>query len=189
MKLFRRAALVVVLVLLLVAVGLYIAAHVYLTSEAVTRQVSTRLQAMLGAPVEVDSADVGLTGSSKLHGLRIFEPGDDVKKAPIIAVDGATADVSALDLLRGVSPGQVTLNGASVVLHFDADGNLVTRLPRPKTTGGPMPRLHIDNGKLTLNQDGRKPMIVQGVQGDLTPDGADLKADGSVKDPFGAPGR
>ena len=132
MKLFRRAALVVVLVLLLVAVGLYIAARVYLTSEAVTRQVSTRLQAMLGAPVEVDSADVGLTGSSTLHGLRIFEPGDDVKKAPIIAVDGATADVSALDLLRGISPGQVTLNGASVALHFDADGNLLTRLPRPE---------------------------------------------------------
>ena len=47
-----------------------------------------------------------------------------------------------------------------------------------------MPHLHIDKGRLTLNQDGRKPMIVQGVTGDLTPDGADLKANGSVDDPF-----
>ncbi len=184
MKLLRRAALVTVLVLLLLGVGLYIAARIYLSSEAVTRQVSTRLQAMLGAPVEVDSADVGLTGASTLHGLRIFEPGDEDKKAPFVVMDGATADVSALDLLRGVSPGQVTLSGASIALHFDADGNLLTRLPRPKTTGGPMPRLHIDKGRLTLNQDGRKPMIVQGVQGDLTPDGADLKAAGSIDDPF-----
>ena len=78
----------------------------------------------------------------------------------------------------------MTLTGASIALHFDADGNLLTHLPKPKTTGGPMPRLHIDNGKLTLNQDGRKPMLVQGIKGDLTPDGADLKADGSVNDPL-----
>ena len=184
MRFFRRAAIATVLVLLLLVVGLYIAARVYLSSEAVTRQASARLQAMLGAPVEVDSADVGLTGSSKLHGLRIFEPGDDAKKTPIVAVDAASADVSALDLLRGVSPGQVTLGGASIALHFDADGNLLTRLPRPKTGGGPMPHLHIDGAKLTLNQDGRKPMLIQGVTGDLTPDGADFKAGGSVNDPF-----
>ncbi len=184
MKFFRRAAFITVLVLLLVAVGLYIVARVYLSSEAVTRQVSARLQDMLGAPVEVGSADVGLTGASTLHGLRIFEPGDENKKAPFVVMDGATADVSALDLLRGISPGQVTLSGVSIALHYDADGNLLTRLPRPKTTGAPMPHLHIDKGRLTLNQDGRKPMIVQGVTGDLTPDGADLKANGSVDDPF-----
>ena len=184
MKLFRRAALVAVLVLLLLGVGLYIAARYYLSSEAVTRQVAARLQDMFGAPVEVQAANVGLTGGSTLHGLRIFEPGDESKKVPLVVIDSATADLSALDILSGKSPTKVTLNGASVVLHFDADGNLVTRLPKPKTTGAPMPRLHIDGGKLTLNQDGRKPMFIQGVNGDLAPEGADLKADGNIHDPF-----
>ncbi|HVS38275.1 MAG TPA: AsmA-like C-terminal region-containing protein [Gemmataceae bacterium] len=184
MKRFRRVALVVVLVLLLLVVGLYIAARLYLSSGAVTRQVQDRLQTMLGAPVEVQSADVGLFGGSTLHGLRIFEPGDDSRKAPIVVVDGASADLSAVDVLAGKSPTNVTLTGASIALHFDADGNLVTRLPKPHSTGGPMPRLHIEGGKLTINQDGRKAMLVQGIKGDLTPNGADLKAGGAVTDPF-----
>ena len=101
MKLLRRIALVVLIVLLVGGVGLYLASRCYLSSSNVTGQVSTRLQAMLGAPVQVESADVGLTGDSSLHGLRIFEPGDAEKKTPIITVDSATADASALDLMRG----------------------------------------------------------------------------------------
>ena len=184
MKLFGRIALVVLIVLLVVGVGLYLATRYYLSSSNVTGQVSTRLQAMLGAPVQVQSADVGLTGTSSLHGLRIFEPGDQTEKTPIVTVDSATADASAFDLAEGKSPNEVTLTGASVALHFGADGKLLTRMPRPKTGGGPMPHVHIDNGKLTLDQDGRPPMVIQGVKVDLTSDGGDLKATGAVADPF-----
>ncbi len=184
MRALRRIALVVLIVLLVVGVGLYLATRFYLSSSNVTGQVSTRLQAMLGAPVLVQSADVGLTGGSSLHGLRIFEPGDQTKKAPIITVDSATADASALDLAEGKSPNEVTLTGASIALHFGPDGKLLTRMPRPKTGGGPMPHVHIDNGKLTLDQDGRAPMVIQGVKLDLTSDGGDLKATGAVADPF-----
>ena len=57
-------------------------------------------------------------------------------------------------------------------------------MPRPQTGGGPMPHVRIDNGKLTLNQDGRPPMVIQGIKADLTSDGGDLKAAGAVADPF-----
>jgi len=184
MKLLRRIALVVLIVFLVVGVGLYLASRYYLSSSNVTGQVSKRLQAMLGAPVQVGSADVGLTGASSLHGLRIFEPGDQTEKTPIVTVDSATADASALDLAEGKSPNEVTLTGASIALHFGADGQLLTRMPRPKTGGGPMPHVRIDNGKLTLNQDGRAPMVIQGVKMDLASDGGDLKATGAVADPF-----
>ena len=55
MKLFRRIALVVLILLLVGGVGLYIASRYYLSSSNVTGQVSTRLQTMLGAPVEVEA--------------------------------------------------------------------------------------------------------------------------------------
>lgn len=53
MKLLRRIAFVVLIVLLVVGVGLYLATRYYLSSSSVIGQVSTRLQAMLGAPVQV----------------------------------------------------------------------------------------------------------------------------------------
>ena len=127
---------------------------------------------------------MGLTGDSSLHGLRIFEPGDEANKAPIVTVDSATANASALDLTEGKTPTEITLTGASIALHFGADGQLLTRLPRPQTGGGPMPHLRIDNGKLTLQQDGRAAMVIQGIKADLTSDGGDLKVAGNIADPF-----
>ena len=184
MKLMRRIALVVLIVLLVGGIGLYIASRYLLSSKNVTGQVSTRLQAMLGAPVQVESADVGLTGDSSLHGLRVFEPGDEEKKTPIVTVDAASADASALDLMGGKTPNEISLTGASIALRFGTDGQLLTHMPRPQTGGGSMPHVRIDNGKLTLNQAGRPPMVIQGIKADLTSDGGNLKIVGDVADPF-----
>ena len=184
MRFLGRIALIVLVVLVVGGIGAYLAARYYLSSAKVTGQVSTRLQAMLGAPVQVESADVGLTGDSSLHGLRVFEPGDEVQKTPVMTVDSATADASALDLAAGKTPNEIKLGGASIALRFGADGKLLTRMPRPKTGGGAMPHVHIDNGKLTINQEGRAPMVVQGVKADINSDGGDLKLTGSVADPF-----
>jgi uncharacterized protein involved in outer membrane biogenesis len=96
-----------------------------------------------------------------------------------------TADVSAVDLMAGKNPSEITLTGASIALRFDENGKLITRLPAPKPgDGGSLPRLHIANGKLTLNQERRPPMLIQGIQADFGPSGTDLRADGSIADPF-----
>jgi translocation and assembly module TamB len=184
MKLFWRLTIGLAIFLLVAGLGLFIAARVYLSSHAVAGQVSTRLQAMLGAPVQVDTADVGMTGDSSLHGLRVFEAGEDVKPEPFITVGHVSADVSAWDLLAGKTPKTVTLTGAAIALHFDAAGRLLTHLPKPQTGGGPMPRVLIANGKLTLSQDGREPMVIQGIKAELVGAGADLKATGTIVDPF-----
>ena len=125
---------------------------------------------MLGAPVQVDSVDVGVAGPSSVHGLRIFEAGDEAKKSPFVTVDTASTDASAVDLVEGKSPNEITLNGAAISLRFDDSGKLVTHLPKPQPGGGPMPRLHIENGTLTLNQNGRPPMVIQGIKADLVGD-------------------
>jgi hypothetical protein len=184
MKHCCRLAIGLAVFLVLAGLGLFIAARFYLSSHSVAGQVSTRLQAMLGAPVQVDTADVGMTGDSSLHGLRVFEPGDDVTQEPFITVAGASTDVSALDLLEGKTPKTVTLTGAAIALRFDAAGRLLTHMPKPQTGNGPMPRVRIENGKLTLNQDGRQPMVIQGIKAELVGAGADLKATGAIVDPF-----
>jgi hypothetical protein len=184
MKHCCRLAIGLAVFLVLAGLGLFIAARFYLSSHSVAGQVSTRLQAMLGAPVQVDTADVGMTGDSSLHGLRVFEPGDGVTQEPFITVAGASTDVSALDLLEGKTPKTVTLTGAAIALRFDAAGRLLTHMPKPQTGNGPMPRVRIENGKLTLNQDGRQPMVIQGIKAELVGAGADLKATGAIVDPF-----
>src|SRR5665213_28856 len=99
MKLFWRWTISLAILLLVAGLGFFIAVRFYLSSHNVAGQVSTRLQAMLGTLVQVDTADVGMTGDSSLHGLRVFEAGQDVKQEPFITVGGVSADVSALDLL------------------------------------------------------------------------------------------
>ncbi len=184
MKFFLRWTIILVILLLVAGLGFFIAAHFYLSSHNVAGQVSTRLQAMLGAPVQVDTADVGMTGDSSLHGLRVFEAGEAAPPEPFLTVGAVSADVSALDLLAGKTPSAVTLTGAAIVLHYDAAGRLLTHIPKPQTHGEPMPRIRIVEGNLTLNQDGRRPMVIQGIKADLVSAGADLKATGDITDSF-----
>ena len=137
----------------------------------------------IGVLVQVDTADVGMSGESSLHGLRVFQAGEDAKQEPFVTVGGVSADVSALDLLSGKTPTAITLTGAAIDLHYDAAGHLLTHMPKPQTGGGPLPRVHIENGKLTLNQDGRPPMVIQGIKADLVSAGG-LKVTGASADPF-----
>ena len=184
MKSFWRWAIGAAVLLLVVGLGLFITARFYLSSHNVAAQVSTRLQTMLGALVQVDGADVGVSGDSSLHGLRVFQAGDDAKHKPFVTVAGASANVSALDLLKGVMPTAITLTGANVDLNFNTAGRLLTHMPKPKTGDAPMPRLHIENGQISLVQVGRQPMVIQGIKADLFSDGADFKVTGVIADPF-----
>ena len=75
MKLFWRWMIGLAILLLVAGLGLFIAAHFYLSSHNVAGQVSTRLQAMLGAPCKSIPPTWAMTGDSSLHGLRVFEAG------------------------------------------------------------------------------------------------------------------
>jgi translocation and assembly module TamB len=159
-------------------------AKLYLASGRATQQVRDRLQNVLGVPVEVADADIGLAGQSSLQGLKIYEPGEKPPEQPWLLADDIEADVSVVGLLGGAMPQRVRVKGATVDLRFDKGGHLLTKLPSTHGTGGVMPEIVLDGGKLTLAQEGRPPMVINGVQGTVTsgPEGFTVK--GTVSDPY-----
>src|SRR5690348_7325099 len=108
-----RVLFVVLALLVVLVIGLFIAARVYLASDGVRREVATRLETIYGGPVEVEDADIGVLGGSTVRGLRLYEPGQS-GQTPWASAGAVKTDVSALDLLRGVVPKDITLADAVV---------------------------------------------------------------------------
>ncbi len=177
----KRVLLILFAVVVVLVIGLGIAARVYLRSDGVRRQVATRLGEMYGGRVEVGEADVGVTGDTSLYDLRFYQAGDDAQAAPWASIGTVTADVSALDLLRGVTPHDLTLTGATVNLRLDSQGHLLTRLPET-TSGASLPTIHIKDGKVTVAQEGRPELAVGGLGADLRPDGSRIAVTGTISD-------
>src|SRR4051812_16936382 len=100
----RRFLLRTLAVLFVLAGALLVGLRFYLSSRAAARRVADALEDMLGMPVEVESARIGLFGSSTIRRLRIYESAD--ADVPLITIDRAEADLSALGYLRGrTNPG------------------------------------------------------------------------------------
>jgi translocation and assembly module TamB len=170
------------LVLALIGLG---GAKYYLSSGAAATKVSNRLEAILGVPVKVGGADIGLTGGSSLSNAQVYEAEGGKSDEPWLTVKQVRADVATADLLRGANPEQLTLTGVDVRLRFAEDGALLTKLPRPGgDKGEALPRIHIEQGRVTLDQVGRNPMVVTGITGDLSRDGKALTLNGTVDDPY-----
>jgi hypothetical protein len=184
MKSLARWRLVVLAILV---VGLITGARYYLSSRHAANQVANRLQGLLGVDVHVGEVAIGLGGSSSLKNVEIFEaPGPDGASpaVPFVAFESIHADVSALDLLgEKATPQDLTLNSPSVVLRFDRAGNLLTRLPVSAGATPRLPRVSVENGSITFQQEGREPFRIRGVTGELTTSEVGLKVDGKVNDP------
>jgi uncharacterized protein involved in outer membrane biogenesis len=186
MRRLLRALLVVFVLLVLLIAGLLLAGRLYLASDSGRRQVASRLEEAYGGPVEVADADIGILGKSTLRGLRLYEPGAPAGSAPWASAQEVQADVSALDMLRGVTPRSLTLTGAAITLQFGRDGRLLTRLPERENAPGTanVPNVHVAGGEVTLRQEGRQEMVVKGINGDVRNEGATLRVDGTVKDDY-----
>lgn len=181
----RKGFLYVLIFLLLAGAGLVVGARLYLGSTRVTAQVAERLESLLGGKVTVERANIGLRGSSSLHDLKAFEDGAAPGSPAWLQINDVSADISALSVLRGDSmPDHIDMHGAELYLRFDAKGNLLTHLPSSKEHAARYPSLRLDGGKLTLDQEGRPPMVIQNVAGELTPGDQAFQIKGSVTDPY-----
>jgi hypothetical protein len=179
----RKGFLYVLLFLLLACAGLVVAARLYLNSSRVNAQVAERLESLLGGKVTIGRANIGLHGSSELHDLRAFDAADSANAPAWLQVTDVTADLSALGLLRGETmPAHIDLHGAEVYLRFDREGHLLTRLPTSKEHAARYPSLRLDGGKLTLDQEGRPPMVLQNIAGELSPGENAFQIKGTVTD-------
>jgi hypothetical protein len=186
-RLRRLHKIVLFGLLLLVAGGfaLFGFARYYLTSQQVVRRIEQRMSDILGGPVVVAHADIGLTSRSTLAGFKAYQDQGIDRDKPWIAADRVEADISALGLLRGLTPHEITLQGLNLTLPFDKDNHLLTHLPKPhELPAEEMPEVGIDDGHLTLEQEGHPPLIVNGIRMDLAGGGPGLNLKGSIDDPY-----
>src|SRR6266851_5617603 len=157
MKRPRRAFLYSVSVVL-VAGGLFGGARMYLSSSHAATRVALRLNTLLGVPVRVADVDIGIGGGSSLRGLEVFEAEEGRTETPWLSVEEIQADVSALDLLGDEAmPRLMLARAARLNLHFDRNDHLLTHLPKPHGPAGALPPIHVEEGQVTLNQEGRAP--------------------------------
>ena len=173
---------VVILALTLAAIGW--AAGRYVLPGVLASAVARRLEAAAGAPVRVDAVDVGF-GSTSLRGVRIYEAGATPADAPLVEVPSVRTDISVRGLLTGrTTPRDVTLDDATVLLRFDRDGRLLTRLPAGGGGGGgALPVVRVRRGRVTVRQDGRDDLTLRGVTAEVRADAAGVILAGSVDDP------
>ncbi|MFO0878452.1 MAG: AsmA-like C-terminal region-containing protein [Gemmataceae bacterium] len=163
----------------LLFVAALVGLQLYLGSSFAARLVATQLGDLLASPVDIARLDGRLVGSTSVHGLTLH---DASSGDPLLTIDCLVVDVSLLSAARGRRlPQQVDVHGAHLHLRFNREGKLITRLPRLPSAGG-LPRLRLNHLRVTLDQEGRPPLTIQGVRATIEPrDGENLQ--GLIDDP------
>jgi hypothetical protein len=154
----------------------------YTRSEAAARLVSRKLEERLGTAAQFDRLNVGLSQTS-VSGLKVYEPGADKAAAePFVSVNQVDLDLTALQAATGESPSAITFKDANVLLRFDRNGDLITRLPRAAADGGALPAIHIESGTLTIRQDGRPDSVFPGIHLTISDVNDTVTIAGSIQD-------
>ncbi len=177
-----------VLVILLAGVAclalLTLATQHYLASQHALAVLTSRLQAAYGGPVQVARMHVGWQGSS-VSQVQLYEQQAQAADPPWAIIQDVQADVSPLSLLGGtVLPQALTLRAAAVTLRFDPKGRLVTRLPSTTTAVQTLPAVRLEQGQLTLRQEGRPDMVITGIDATARDQGDGLVLEGTLTDPY-----
>jgi hypothetical protein len=184
----RRSFKRTFLTLLALAAVVYFGAMWFLRSAYAVEQVTNRFTAALGAPVKIAGLNVGLSRSS-VAGLAINERGSQPTDPPWLTTDSVDADLSLMQLIRGeLADGTITLRHVHVILHFDHEGRLLTRLPEPTgEEGGALPVVRLVDGEFTIRRDGRADETIHKIDLELRPDGPKFVLSGTVDDPDWGP--
>jgi hypothetical protein len=141
---------------------LAIGSWVGMRSPAAHRMVVNQLREQIGTQVETDAISLGYRSIS-ITGFRLAEAKSDSFVQPWLSAARAEIDVGATSAITGAEPKTIVLHDAAVVLQFDAEGDLLTRLPRPKTDLS-MPTIRVESGTLTLKQLGRPDSNFHGIK-------------------------
>jgi hypothetical protein len=154
----------------------------YLSSPEAAARVAASLEEAYGGPVQLARVDLGF-GSTTLYGLRLGEVGDDPGQPAWASADEVVADVSAMGLVSGhASPRRLTLRRPVLTLRFNREGHLLTRLPRRDCGARPLPTIVLEDGQVTIQQEGHPDLVVNGIQATLAPDDDALVLAGTVDD-------
>jgi hypothetical protein len=166
----KRFLLISLLVVVVLVAGAALYVRHYLHSPRVAQEVATRLEALYGGPVRVESVEVGLGGST-VNGFELFEPGTDSDRGPPwLKVGSLSTDISLWDIVRGQAlPKHVTITAARVILRFDADGTLITRLPNRAGNADELaqlkqlPEFVLEKSEVILRKFGQPELVARNV--------------------------
>jgi len=164
-RVWRLALIGLLLLTVLVA-----CARWYWTSPLLAARVASKLGEMYGGQVTVGSAAVG-TEETVLRDVCFFEPA--CPNRPWLTVERLDTDLAVAEFLEGHAPTHVNLHGVTVLLRFDDQGNLLTRLPSgntgPPTTLDKLPAITLADAKLfCVSSDGRQ-LACESLNLKLTP--------------------
>ena len=169
-----RRLLVILGIFLGIILVLGFIAKSYLRSKAVVGQVQAKLQEAIGGPVEVGEADIGFSSSS-ISDVQIRET-EKPKEEPWLVVGNIATDLNVFSVLRGAAmPNEVTITGAKVLLRFDREGALLTKLPEPPKQAGDsttslasLPQITLKESQITFRKEGSEDMVAENVNVTLT---------------------
>ena len=120
-----------------------------------------QLAALNGAPVEIESADLGL-GGLDLRAVRFLEAGPN--GLAWMSMDHARFRVPIWKILsEDLLARKIVVDGANIRLRFDRNGNLLNRFAQLESVEAP--RLHLDARglRVELLQEGRPPLVADSV--------------------------
>lgn len=164
---------------------LRISAEAFLHSSSGRTLVAERLGSMIGLPVQVADLDVG-TQNSTIK-FRVLDPALGTSpNAEVLTVDSASADVSFADLITGrAQPHELRLDGVSLLLRMDANGKVLTTIPAQQggTSRGKIPSIVLNNGRVTIQQEGHPAFQLTGISLRAEPSGDKVVIRGSIDDP------
>jgi hypothetical protein len=176
-------------VVFLAALGLvYFGGMWFLRSAYAAEQVAARIGEATGAPVRLAGLDLGFRGST-LTGLEILERDATENSTPWLTIGSVDADLSLPQLINGnLADGSITFRDVHVILRFDRDGRLLTKLPAPSGEGrGTLPLVKLENGSFTLQHEGRPDETFHNIDLELRADGSQLLFSGGIDDPYWGP--
>ena len=182
-----RRLLVILGIFLGIILVLGFIAKTYLRSTAVRGQVQAKLQEAIGGPVEVGEADIGFSSSS-ISDVQIRET-EKPKEEPWLVVGNIATDLNVFSVLRGAAmPNEVTITGAKVLLRFDREGALLTKLPEPPKQAGDsttslasLPLITLKESQMTFRKEGSEDMVAENVSMTLTRSEQGAAASGSFE--------
>src|SRR5688500_18584190 len=148
--------------LLLLALSALSGSWLFTRSEAAARLVTQRLEERLGTAARFDRLSVGVSSTS-VSNLKVYEHGTGPDSDPFVSVGEVDLDLSAVGAALGESPNTVRFRDARVLLRFDRNGNLVTKLPQAAVGEGGLPTILIESGTLTIRQEGRADSVFDGI--------------------------
>ncbi|MGO8702902.1 MAG: hypothetical protein ACLQVA_03710 [Candidatus Brocadiia bacterium] len=159
--------------LVILAIGITIAWHVYLSPARLRVMAESKLSEMVEGRISVAEAQFALERGIVVKGIRIEDPGAGTAQ-PVAEIEEVTLLPRWGALLSGSFVArEIQIEHPQVNLELDEAGRwpFLSRLHLPKATGWPMPRVDVVRGEIQISSSGPQKRIPDmqfaGIEGNL----------------------